>query len=78
HGDVIGGGIIGCQEFINQARFVGVKDITGGCMSPLNARLTLRGGKKLGIRLGRPCNNALKIARLLEERSGEHTSGLPA
>ncbi len=70
HGDVIGGVIIGCQEFINRARFVGVKDITGGCMSPFNARLTLRGVKTLGIRMERHCNNALKIARFLEEHPG--------
>ncbi|EEA8677944.1 methionine gamma-lyase [Salmonella enterica subsp. enterica] len=70
HGDVIGGVIIGCQEFINQARFVGVKDITGGCMSPFNAWLTLRGVKTLGIRMERHCNNALKIARFLEEHPG--------
>lgn len=38
HGDVIGGVIVGKQEFIDQARFVGLKDITGGCMSPFNAR----------------------------------------
>ncbi|HAS63407.1 MAG TPA: methionine gamma-lyase, partial [Vibrio sp.] len=30
HGDVVAGVIVGKQDFINQARFVGVKDITGG------------------------------------------------
>lgn len=45
HGDVIGGVIIGKQEFIDQARFVGLKDITGGCLSPFDAWLTLRGVK---------------------------------
>ncbi|ENI2219508.1 PLP-dependent transferase, partial [Salmonella enterica subsp. enterica serovar Infantis] len=48
----------------------GVKDITGGCMSPFNAWLTLRGVKTLGIRMERHCNNALKIARFLEEHPG--------
>ena len=66
HGDVIGGIIVGKQEFIDQARFVGLKDITGGCMSPFNAWLTLRGVKTLGIRMERHCENALKIARFLE------------
>ncbi|SUX82788.1 cystathionine gamma-synthase [Citrobacter koseri] len=66
HGDVIGGVIVGKQEFIDQARFIGLKDITGGCMSPFNAWLTLRGVKTLGIRMERHCENALKIARFLE------------
>lgn len=66
HGDVIGGIIVGKQEFIDQARFVGLKDITGGCMSPFNAWLTLRGVKTLGIRMERHCENAMKIARFLE------------
>ena len=57
HGDVIGGIIVGKQEFIDQARFVGLKDITGGCMSPFNAWLTLRGVKTLGIRMERHCEN---------------------
>ena len=66
HGDVIGGVIIGKQEFIDQARFVGLKDITGGCLSPFDAWLTLRGVKTLGIRMERHCQNALRIAHYLE------------
>ncbi|WP_264783770.1 methionine gamma-lyase [Escherichia fergusonii] len=65
HGDVIGGVIIGKQEFIDQARFVGLKDITGGCLSPFDAWLTLRGVKTLGIRMERHCQNALRIAHYL-------------
>lgn len=66
HGDVIGGVIIGKQEFIDQARFVGLKDITGGCLSPFDAWLTLRGVKTTGIRMERHCQNALRIAHYLE------------
>lgn len=65
HGDVIGGVIVGKQEFIDRARFVGLKDITGGCMSPFNAADAAR-RETLGIRMERHCENALKIARFLE------------
>ncbi|EFH7843349.1 methionine gamma-lyase [Escherichia coli] len=66
HGDVIGGVIIGKKDFIDQARYVGLKDITGGCMSPFNAWLTLRGIKTLGVRMERHSSNAMKIAQFLD------------
>ena len=66
HGDVIGGVIVGKKDFIDQARYVGLKDITGGCMSPFNAWLTLRGVKTLGVRMERHSSNAMKIAQFLE------------
>ncbi|MDF2929689.1 MAG: methionine gamma-lyase [Anaerospora sp.] len=67
HGDVIAGIVLGKQEFINEVRFIGVKDITGGCISPFNAWLTLRGLKTLGVRMERHCQNALQVARFLAE-----------
>ncbi|MGF1909388.1 methionine gamma-lyase [Vibrio kasasachensis] len=67
HGDVVAGAIIGKQDFINQARFVGVKDITGGVISPFNAWLTLRGMKTLAVRMERHCSNAMKVAEYLEQ-----------
>lgn len=66
HGDVIAGIVLGEKDFINEVRFVGVKDITGGCISPFNAWLTLRGLKTLGVRMDRHCQNALQIAQYLE------------
>lgn len=66
HGDVIAGIIVGKQELIDQIRFVGVKDITGGCISPFNAWLLIRGLKTLGVRMDRHCENALKVAKFLE------------
>lgn len=66
HGDVIAGIILGKKDFINEVRFVGVKDITGGCISPFNAWLTLRGLKTLGVRMERHCQNALEVAQFLE------------
>jgi methionine-gamma-lyase len=67
HGDVIAGIVVGKKDFINQVRFIGVKDITGGCMSPFNAWLIIRGLKTLGVRMERHCQNAMVIARYLEK-----------
>ncbi|MEG0279365.1 MAG: methionine gamma-lyase [Morganella sp. (in: enterobacteria)] len=66
HGDVIGGVIVGPADFLVPARLVGVKDITGGVMSPFNAWLTLRGLKTLHVRMERHCSNAMKVAQYLE------------
>lgn len=66
HGDVIAGIVVGKKEFIDQVRFIGVKDITGGCISPFNAWLLIRGLKTLGVRMERHCENAMKVARYLE------------
>lgn len=66
HGDVIAGVIIGPMDFVTEARLVGVKDITGSCISPFNAWLTLRGLKTLGVRMERHCSNAMKVAKYLE------------
>ncbi|HWR07611.1 methionine gamma-lyase [Sporomusa sp.] len=66
HGDVVAGVVLGKRDFINQVRFVGVKDITGGCISPFNAWLTLRGLKTLGVRMERHCKNAMQVAQYLD------------
>lgn len=65
HGDVIAGIVLGKKDFIDEVRFVGVKDITGGCISPFNAWLTLRGLKTLGVRMDRHCQNSLQVAQFL-------------
>ncbi len=67
HGDVIAGIVLGKKTFIDEVRFVGVKDVTGGCISPFNAWLTLRGLKTLGVRMERHCRNALQVALFLEK-----------
>lgn len=66
HGDVVAGILVGEKVFVDQVRFVGVKDITGGCISPFNAWLTLRGIKTLGVRMDRHCQNAMQVALYLE------------
>lgn len=66
HGDVIAGIVVGKKDYINKVRFVGVKDITGACISPFNAWLIIRGLKTLGVRMERHCANAMKVAKFLE------------
>lgn len=66
HGDLIGGVIIGSEEFIQEAKFPHLKDF-GGIMAPLNAWLLSRGLKTLGIRMERHCENAQKVAEYLEK-----------
>lgn len=66
HGDVIAGFICGTKEYIQQARLVGVKDLTGACLSPFDAFLIGRGIKTLQIRMEKHCENAQKVAEFLE------------
>lgn len=66
HGDVIAGIVVGKKDYINKVRMVGVKDITGACISPFNAWLIIRGLKTLGVRMDRHCDNAMKVAKFLE------------
>lgn len=65
HGDVIAGIVVGKLDFVTQVRLLGVKDITGGCISPFNAWLILRGLKTLGVRMDRHSKNALTVAQHL-------------
>ncbi|PID90983.1 MAG: methionine gamma-lyase [Bacteroidetes bacterium] len=66
HGDVIAGFVLGKKEFIDQVRFVGVKDMTGATLGPFEAYLIGRGMKTLSIRMEKHCANAQKIAEFLE------------
>ena len=66
HGDVIAGLVLGSQEFINQVRLFGVKDMTGSVLSPFDAYLICRGLKTLQIRMEKHCANAQKVAEFLE------------
>ncbi|KAF5054236.1 MULTISPECIES: methionine gamma-lyase [Sedimentibacter] len=67
HGDVIAGFAAGTQEFINQVRFVGIKDMTGSVISPFDSYLINRGMKTLEIRMEKHCQNAQKVAEFLED-----------
>lgn len=66
HGDVIAGFVVGKQDFINQVRLFGVKDMTGAVLSPFDAYLIIRGMKTLQIRMDRHTENAMEVAKFLE------------
>ncbi len=65
HGDVIAGFVVGNREDVTQIRLVGVKDMTGAVLSPMDAYLIIRGMKTLEVRMERHCANAAKVAEFL-------------
>jgi methionine-gamma-lyase len=66
HGDVIAGALIGSAELMSKLRFVGIKELTGAVMSPVDAFLVLRGLKTLSVRMDRHCRNAQVVAEFLQ------------
>jgi len=66
HGDLLAGAVVGTREMIDQIRFFGVKEMTGACISALDAYLVLRGLKTLELRMERHCASAQTLAELLE------------
>ena len=77
HGDVIAGFICGSQEYINQVRLVGVKDLTGAVLGPFEAFLINRGIKTLHVRMDRHCENAQKVAEFLEKHPNVESIAYP-
>ena len=75
HGDVIAGFVVGYKEFIDQVRFVGVKDMTGSVQSPFDSFLVNRGMKTLPLRMEKHCANAQVVAEFLESHPAiEHVT----
>ncbi len=66
HGDVIAGFAVGSQEFMDEVRFFGLKDMTGAVLGPFEAFLINRGLKTLDLRMEKHCANAQKVAEFLE------------
>ncbi|RZT08149.1 methionine-gamma-lyase [Duganella sp. CF402] len=64
HGDATGGVVIGSKQHIELIRTAGVKQF-GGCMSPQDAFLFVRGLKTLPLRMEAVCDSALAIAQAL-------------
>ena len=66
HGDAIGGVLVADQELARRVRSTSLKDF-GGCISPFNAWLLIRGLKTLGVRMHVHDRNANKVAHFLED-----------
>ena len=66
HGDLLAGAVVGPRDLIGQIRFFGVKEMTGACISALDAYLVLRGLKTLELRMERHCASAQTLAEVLE------------
>jgi methionine-gamma-lyase len=65
HGDLLAGIVVGQRDLIRQIRFFGIKEMTGACISAMDAWLILRGLKTLELRMQRHCRSAQTIAELL-------------
>ena len=65
HGDALGGIVVSSREIISSIRKNTLLNL-GGCLSPFNAWLFLRGLKTLHIRMDHHCGSALKIANFLD------------
>ncbi len=64
HGDTVAGILVGKADWILGARMETLRDV-GGCISPFNAWLLLRGLKTLPVRMDRHMENAMEIAHFL-------------
>ncbi|MCP4573009.1 MAG: aminotransferase class I/II-fold pyridoxal phosphate-dependent enzyme [bacterium] len=64
HGDTVAGILVGKQDWIMTARMEILRDV-GGCISPFNAWLLLRGLKTLPVRMDRHMESALEVAQFL-------------
>ncbi|NPV87218.1 MAG: aminotransferase class I/II-fold pyridoxal phosphate-dependent enzyme [Anaerolineae bacterium] len=65
HGDALGGVILGKAEGVQRIRREMLVHL-GGALSPFNAWLIQRGLETLHMRMQKHCENALQIARFLE------------
>jgi cystathionine gamma-lyase len=68
HSDIIGGVLVaGNTDIAAQIKFL--QNSVGGVMGPFDAFLANRGLKTLGLRMKAHCENALTVARWLEDRA---------
>lgn len=64
HGDAMGGAVVGSNEFIQRVRKGPIRRL-GGCISPFNAWLIIRGISTFPLRMKRHNDNALTVANHL-------------
>ena len=67
HGDSMGGAVIGNHEDMDKIRYQAQVNI-GGCISPFNAWLILRGAETFPLRMQVHNDNALAVAEWLEKQ----------
>jgi len=75
HGDATGGMIAGRADVIQAMRKVTI--VAGGVISPMDAWLTLRGLKTLGLRVERGSRNAAVLAKFLSRHRKVATVNYP-
>ncbi len=68
HADALGGVICGSKELVEQVYHY--REINGATLHPMAAYLLLRGMKTLQLRVQRQNENAMQIARFLENHAG--------
>lgn len=66
HSDLVGGALITSDEAL-AARLKFLQNAVGAVPGPMDCFLTLRSTKTLHVRMERHCENAMRIARFLEE-----------
>lgn len=66
HNATVGGALVTRDAEIHE-RLAFLRNAIGAIQSPMNAWLTLQGVKTLPLRMERHCENALRVARFLEE-----------
>jgi methionine-gamma-lyase len=64
HGDTVGGLLVGPAAMMTQIHKQ-IATMVGGCISPFNSWLLLRGIRSLPVRMDRHCANAMEIAQFL-------------
>lgn len=69
HGDAMGGAIIGKTEYLDLIRAQSQINL-GGVISPFNAWLIMRGSVTLPLRMRQHNENALAVAKWLEQQPG--------
>lgn len=67
HSDIISGVIIGKADLMMRVQMEGIKDLTGAVPSPHDASLLMRGLKTLVIRVKTQNDNAMIIAKALQQ-----------
>lgn len=77
HGDLVAGAVIGTKEMLDEIRYVGLKDMTGAVIAPMDAFLIMRGMKTLELRMDRHCSSALSIAELINQHPAVDTIYYP-